>query len=165
MEKVFEALEKIKEEFCCDPAYYRLNSEFEILYQALNDLKDIKESEPSKAMECLKNLRKSANTFCQHMPEQCELNKKYADTINQALLKAQELEKENAEYKEVLRIIFEKNIDLNEIRTLNTYENYQARMNYKYGNSIEWDNEVTINYLKLLTEEEFDLLKRYLNGK
>lgn len=40
---------------------------------------------PSDALNSLENLRKSANTFCQHIPEQCELNKKYADTIKQAL--------------------------------------------------------------------------------
>lgn len=70
---------------------------FVYLDKVLAELKAIKEANPNEATKCLESLRKSANTFCQHLPEQCELNKKYADTIKQALLKAQEQKKENAE--------------------------------------------------------------------
>ena len=48
-------------------------------------------------------LRKSANTFCQHIPEQCELNKKYADVIEQALLNKS---KKEQGFDIVLQIIF-----------------------------------------------------------
>lgn len=46
MRKELEALEKIKKEFGCDPAYYGLNLDFEILQQALTELQAIKEAEP-----------------------------------------------------------------------------------------------------------------------
>ena len=92
MDKEFEALEdfkELKEVLANQKIKYAgiVNFNLDTIEQALAELKAIKEAKPSEALKCLENLRKSANTFCQHMPEQCELNKKYADTIKQALLK------------------------------------------------------------------------------
>ena len=83
---IIETEIKVNQELGVVNPYY---NDYEIILQALQRLEAIDNAEPNEAMECLESLRKSANTFCQHMPEQCELNKKYADTIKQALLKAQ----------------------------------------------------------------------------
>jgi len=58
-------------------------------------------------------------------------------------------EKENAEYKEVLRIIFEKNIDVEKLK-------YRLRVE-------EDDDDVYLHYKYdlIMTREEFELLKRW----
>jgi hypothetical protein len=59
-------------------------------------------------------------------------------------------EKENAEYEEVLKLVFDKKVDIYHLSKSKTVEDY---------NSI-WDSSTYC-----LTEEEFDLLKRWQNGK
>jgi len=92
MEKVFEALERLKTapSFMGGTAEYKFNSnsqvpllqDYELVKQALTELKQIKEAEPSEAFERLENL-------CDEFP----ILKKDWKIINQALLKAQEQEK------------------------------------------------------------------------
>ena len=87
MEKVFEALDCLALEVPIG------NKEIAILKSALLELKAIKEAKPSEAMECLEELRSNLGVI-------------YDDTLNtieQALLKAQELEKENAELNQHIK--------------------------------------------------------------
>jgi len=150
MEKEFEALEFIKEKF----AYLEYNcenfnvprKELNTLHNALTELKSIKEAEPSEAMECLET----------ESSKHCFWLKNY-NTIKQALLKAQEMEKENAELKEVLEIIKDKNVDIWLVNSCFIVEQYNFSI-IKISNS-------NVFTLFTLTQEEFDLLKRWNNGK
>lgn len=142
MEKEFEALESlnyIKEKFAMleyqNENYIVPKKDLDTIEQAILELKSIKESKPSEAMKCLESLRKSANTFCQHIPEQCELNKKYADTIKQALLKVQEQEKENEILKEIIKSLFDRGCPLHQYNDT------------KFGLVIEVDDECSITHL------------------
>ena len=63
--------------------------------QALAELKQIKEAKPSEAMECLEKLP--------YMSQGYGNWKEYYNIIKQALLKAQELEKENAELNQHIK--------------------------------------------------------------
>ncbi len=87
MDKVFEALDCLALEVPIG------NKEIAILKSALLELKAIKEAKPSEAMECLEELRSNLGVI-------------YDDTLNtieQALLKAQEQEKENAELRQHIK--------------------------------------------------------------
>jgi len=66
------------------------------------------------------------------------------EAIKQELVKAEDLEKENTEYKKALEIVFKKNVDIRYLKTCNTLGDY----NYCQYLSDE------------LTEEEFNLLKK-----
>ena len=218
MDKVFEALEEIGNIDLGDNPYKKFednklknvyNKEFAILYNAIAELKAIKEAEPSEALRKLddisylvlneiddlknKELWKSYfNTIKQALlkqlsgsqytnivldeavkpseameclnwlnatiPQWCrEKDKEHPDTIapiKQSLLKAQELEKENAEYKEVLDIIFEKNVSIEDLKWCinNPKKLTTPLLNYN----------IDRNKNDKLTEEEFDLLKQYI---
>ena len=105
------------------------------LRTALTELKDIKEAKPSEAMERLERLLN-----CNDDDYTLGYQQKDHKLLRQSLLKAQEQEKENAEYKEVLKIIFKKNVN---IRSLKAYDLEEYNMVYE----------------NKLTKEEFDLLK------
>jgi len=84
---------------------------FKTIEQALIELNAIKEAKPSKAMEELDFIGKECYVEMGDAEEDCILfAKDYIgyNTIKQTLQKAQELEKENAELKEIVRIIIEK---------------------------------------------------------
>ena len=119
--KYLESLEKIKQEFNCDPEYYGLGVDFEIVESALNRLETIDNAEPSEALECLEKLNGmeiSSMPFSdEYGTQEVDLNdirkvgsqlntdfREYIDTIKQALLKAQEpkqyLKWEDLEFKE-----------------------------------------------------------------
>lgn len=75
--------------------------------------------------------------------------------IKQALIKEQTIERENAELKEVFKIISEKNVDILAIKESKTLEDY---------NRNAWEVEhysKCKGYRLQLTQEEFDLLKKY----
>ena len=86
--------------------------------------------------------------------------------------KNNELEKENAELKakeqkehSVLEIIKEKYPDVVEVKLCNNYEHYKLRMSSKHDTEIvkiDWNDRSLLDYLLLLTEEEFYLLKEVL---
>lgn len=71
------------------------------------------------------------------------------DTIEQGLIKAQEMENENAELKEALRIIKEKDVDIFMLNDLENLEDYNGCISIKYGEYYQ------------LTQEEYDLLMKY----
>ena len=118
---------------------------FDLILSKLKELQAIKESKPSEAMRCLEELGEfetdDINGEDIKLKDDNDL-KNYYNTIKQALLKSQEQEK-------VLGIIFEKNVDIIMIRMSETLD--------KYNQMIYKDN---FNR-KELTQEEFDLLKRY----
>ncbi len=107
--------------------------------QALTELKDIKEAEPSEAMECLRNLRYHAlNAWV------AESVQKDYNIVEQALLKAQEQEK-------VLEIIRQKNVNIGLVNVLGSVEQYNQTYVYDNMLNVKW----------CLTQEEFDTLKRW----
>ena len=92
--------------------------------------KAIDNTNPNEALECLAKIK---DTFG------CDMvyyHSNSIDTIKQALIKAQEQEK-------VLKIIFEKGIDIGWLRQCKTVEEYNYHCEAKH-----------------LTQEEFDTLKR-----
>ena len=62
-------------------------------------------------------------------------------------------------------IVVKKPECIREVKSWKTFENYQNAMNKKYEfvygvpNKIEWDNKQHLDYVGLLTEEEFNTLK------
>lgn len=159
MDKEFEALEEIGNIDLGDNPYKKFDTnklknvygvEFATLYKAITELKTIKESNPSEALETIANTG-ICNVYANTILDYCQLE---YDTVKQELLKAQELKKENAEYKEVLRIIKEKpqaELSLIQLGEIKTYEEYLDRTQQWEG--IYWD--------MIYTEEEFDLLNHY----
>ena len=139
--KYLESLEKIKQEFNCDPEYYGLGVDFEIVESALNRLETIDNAEPSEALECLMYLKAEFRDYPSAF-----------NSIKNALLKAQK------EHK-ALEIIKEKNVnmfgfkrDIKQLGNRFTYKYYQSNLgNYHSGFNIQE-----------LTEEEFNLLKEVL---
>lgn len=110
---------------------------FVYLDKALKRLESIDNTEPSEALEGLQHIKKY------YVPEPCSSTTyDYLETIKQALLKAQEQEKVIDLIKELKRL----GDNINDILEYDTYEDY---INSKW----DWSYE--------LTEEEFDLLKRY----
>ena len=84
--------------------------------QALTELQQIKSAEPTKALECLEEIKRYAKSDIESIPlsykDFCiKKNKEIdelVDTIKQALLKAQELEKENAYIEKVKTMLKQK---------------------------------------------------------
>ena len=122
--------------------------ELQICYLAKRMLA-IENTNPSEAMKCLEDLRKQVS-FANS--DGCIFDDIYDDIIKdielikQDLLKAQEQEKENAEYKKVLKIIKEKRANINWIEKCKTLDEYNDTLNH-------WEFA--------LTQKEFDTLKRY----
>lgn len=96
MEEVFKALDNL--EGCAEGI--EVESYYDILYQALTELKAIKEAKPSEALKSLEEMY----TLCTPQRTYYKLDK-CNNVIKQSLLKAQEQEKENSELKELLRVI------------------------------------------------------------
>lgn len=123
----------------------QINEALDTIKQALKRLEAIDNSNPSKALKGLKHIKKY------YVPEPCTATTyNYLEIIEQSLLKTQEQEK-------VLEIVFEKRIDLESFYATfieNDYDyNYYEEMYGTYGKY-------------KLTEEEFNLLKRYFeNGR
>ena len=70
--------------------------------------------------------------------------------------------------EKMLRVILEKDVNLTDIKVLNNYEDYKVRIGcaYAYGKAdIEWNNKTRLDDLKLLTQEEFDLIKEWLENE
>jgi hypothetical protein len=142
--------------------------------------KELDELIPDNPLDCLKALRKSANTYCSFNNAQCEYNKALADNIEKALQRLESIDNaklsealkwlekykstilfnttivENAllktqEQERVLEIVKEKEVNLGMLKTCKTVEQYNA------GCRIFERNE--------LTQEEFDLLKKWSEGE
>lgn len=121
------------------------NKEFGTINQALLELQFIKESKPSEALEKLDKINNYLNDVYDYKEIEAE-RRKDIDTIKQALIKAQEQEK-------VLKIIFEKNVNIGLVKVLGSVGQYNQTYVYDNMRNVKW----------CLTEEEFDLLKRYCN--
>lgn len=102
----------------------------------------------SKELEALDGLFDLVT--CQGSFEQAQ---KYYNTLEESILKAQEQEKENAEYKKILNIIKEKKVDIYILNDLGTLEEYNEWVLKKYGTYYQ------------LTQEEFTLLKRWIENE
>ena len=136
--------------------------------QALTELKAIKEAKSSEAMESLERIDKEYATI-EHEDFKICFN-----TIKQALLKAQEQEKENKVLKacikdweddyehlkfalekkeKALDIIKNKKVNMYHIWVFDNYQQYKEHYPFSEYHAIE----------DMLTFEEFDLLKKQLN--
>ena len=156
-----EALKRIRQETC--PATYMQDFDKEeccnIIEKALLELKAIKEAKPSEALEKLKRIRHIEIGFdTKGNPVTIEHTNTYP-IIYQALLKSQEQEK-------VLEIIKNKCLFTNNLRyaTFINYEYYKEECSNEFNTEvvkIDWNDKKLLDYLKLLTEQEFDLLKRW----
>lgn len=136
----FEALKRIKQETC--PATYMpdFNKEecCDVIEKALLELKAIKESKPSKALEELENVIEEITISNADLRNTLKVSVLIA-TIKQALLKAEKLEK-------VLEIIKEKYVAIFWVKESKSVDEY----NYGTGETMK------------LTQQEFDLLKEVL---
>lgn len=128
-----------------------LKEEIDIVNNALLELKAIKEAKPSQALECLKEIdsmqfHRSIDTYVYEIKSEIS-ETQYLDntnefyTIKQALIKAQEQEK-------VLNIIKEKDVDTFMLMLCDNVEQHNSGLKNKPN--------------RQLTQEEFDLLKRWL---
>lgn len=120
-----------------------LKEEIDIVNNALLELKAIKEAKPSEALEIVKMLLNAGNSEKHLLNLSNSSIRLEIIKIGEALLKSQEQEK-------VLSIIKEKNVDIKLLKLSTTWLDYYTRVKHKTG----YDTE--------LTEEEFDLLKRWL---
>lgn len=158
----------------------------ECIKEKLQRLESIDNAKPSEALKELENIKNFEGSYGTLYDSHCE----ELDTIKQALLKAQEQEKENADYgsarerwkivcqmikrmfgfdieekwsgddkvitqtlikaqdmEKVLSIIKEKDVDIVELKSAKTVEDY----NLQFCGGVS----------EPLTEEEFELLKKY----
>lgn len=127
-----------------------LKEEIDIVNNALLELKAIKEAKPSEALESvdyienkLGDLRYEYKRTNNHRCDDLFIQEHIFNTIKQALIKAQEQEK-------VLSIIKEKNVDIKLLKRSINWLDYYTRVKHKTGEDTK------------LTQEEFDLLKRWL---
>lgn len=154
--------------------------DYEFLKNALAELKAIKESNPSDALKLINIFLKcfGENDFLE-----VEIAKEDINTIEQALLKAQELESENNalleenkdlyvelafsekqykeliectnQYKKVLEIIKEKQVNISLLRYC---------LDEWVDSLYQYNKRTNIEKFKL-TQEEFDLLKSWLDNR
>ncbi len=163
--EMLEALEKLLEGYSKGMAG---RSYYDTIKRALTELQAIKESNPSEALECLE--RVSELQYIDHW----ESREKEIKTIENALLKAQEQDFNNKnivipffnelidlfetndidemldkikEQEKVLEIIKNKDVDMYSLRRCKTVEEYNSKF--------------AIDEYQELTQEEFDLLKRW----
>ena len=126
--------------------------EFNIVKQALLELKAIKESNPSEALNKLLD-RANHDEYLSRIGTEKAVkflneNQMFVTVIKQAVLKAQE--QENVEYKKVLEIVFKKKIvDIKWLKASRDYKEYNAKMLDLY----DLDS--------VLIEEEFELLRKW----
>lgn len=115
-----------------------LSNDTNLIRQALTELDQIKNATPSEALECLEEMYEIS---CDGRKPEYTLY----ECIEQFILKAQEQEK-------VLEIIFEKNVDILELRIF--IENYVDKIALNlYNSKVRKDWQ--------LTKEEFNTLKEY----
>ena len=168
MSKELEALDELfayNTAFLPKRSFERVQKYFDIIEPALQRLEAIDNAKPNEALECLKRLditirystiddeghslkepRKMINSFDEEFT-----------TIKKALIKAQEQEK-------VIKIVFEKRVDIPYL-----YELFECIKQGKdtIESALKQYNDSVKNGVNAhqLTQEEFDLLKRYFDGK
>jgi len=114
-----------------------VDKDFQIVQQELQRLEAIDNANPSEALECLEEMWELS---CDSRKPEYGLY----DTIKQVLLKAQEQEK-------VFKIIKERQVNFSLLMISNNVEDYNFYI----------PNIPYVEHKRCLTEEEFDLLKRY----
>lgn len=140
--EALKCLEKIKDSFGCDMAYYNLNSEYETVEKAL-----IKALDQEKENTDYGSARERWKIICQTIKRMFDfdIEEKWSGddkVITQTLIKSQEQAK-------VLEIIKEKDVDVFRFKKLdfNTFNQLQKSCR-----------------LPEITEQEFELLKRWLRN-
>ena len=166
MSKELEALKQVKNFLGYNYCSVDLPNELRTIEQALERLEAIDNANPSEALEELEMLH-DCSTAMQELPSsnwieyaetEAELDLKlhfaYLD-IKQSLIKSQEQEK-------VLEIIKEYQVDIWLLKQCD-YENYiriRKEAMVSIGQIVNEDGIILENEI---TQEEFDLLKRYCN--
>lgn len=143
MSKGLEALNRVRNKFI--DFFHEDFPDFDILEQAITELKAIKETNPSEALKCVGVLKEEdcITTLVQG---------KALETIRQYILKAQEQEKILEKRKKALEIINKKCdfMPLSKIKNL-SYDLY-----------VRWFDLNHYDAKLLLTQQEFDLLSEVL---
>lgn len=127
---------------------------YDVIKQALTKLESIENANHSEVMNCLKELT------WQLYGDTLDIDKsRFSLPIKNALLKAQEQEK-------VLEIIKEKEIDIHLLKAcitcyVDSLNAYNSEIKKLHSNHKDYQNKPLSFYL--LTQEEFELLKRYFN--
>ena len=137
-----EALDRL---YKCNDDDYTLGyqrHDYKLLQEALQRLEAIDNAKPSEALKCIDVLKEDGCITTLYQGKALE-------TIRQTLLKAQEQEK-------VLDIIKKKNVDVYNLKTCINLEHYNSEIRLKNQN-----NTYSYEIWYELTQEEFDLLKRY----
>ena len=164
MSKELEALKKVK---------YNSSKEvveaFDVIEKGLQRLESIDNTNLSEAMKHFNHFEKWYDKICYHTVTSFQLDTDLS-TIKQALIKTQTneeilqkyyqegitldsvrvLKQERDNYKKVLNIIKEKDVDIYILEGCKTVDEYNSKIVHIVGETRE------------LTEEEFDLLKRWL---
>ena len=138
---------------CITKSYF--DDKFPIIEQALQRLEAIDNAEPSEALKCLDKIAKQIEL--DEDTDYWEIRNAHK-TVENALIKAQK------EHK-ALEIIKEKYPNVVEVKLCKDYEHYKLRMSSKHDTEIvkiDWNDKSLLDYLLLLTEEEFNLLKEVL---
>ena len=115
-----------------DDAAIAAVDQIDIIEKALQRLEAIDNANPSEVLEFLETIKTTKEL------------KPFLEQTKQYILKAQEM-------KKVLKVIFEKNVDIYLLNDLGTLEEYNEWVLKKYGTYYQQ------------TQEEFDLVKRYCN--
>lgn len=146
--KELDALERVDDYVDKDYDYCQrgdYSKDYKLIKQALQRLEAIDNANPSKAMDymkslfkCWEHLVKKDNLEIKEVELEKYIFKENYDAIKQALIKAQEQEK-------VLEIIKKKNVLINGLKHSMTLGLYNKCL----------DDDM------ILTQEEFELLKRY----
>lgn len=100
-----------------------------VVEQAIKEYEAIKNTEPTKAMECLESM------YARLPQWDLSRNIDQYNTIKQALLKSQEQEKENELLKEIIKSLFDRGCPLHQYTDKD------------FGLTIEVDNEFSIMHL------------------
>lgn len=202
MSKELEAFERIKTEGDIEGNElhcFMNDDDINIVENGLRRLESIENTTPSEALECLEqwygfliadNDTLFSNGNVNYIEHQNRMGKIYDEynTIKQALLKAQELEKENDELLQAVALFKQKLEDTNDIKIATTMMKQldknisleKEKNKYKKTLEIIKSKNVDISYLKYdchfelclynkymedskkLTQEEFNLLKEVL---
>jgi hypothetical protein len=94
MNKEFEALDDFMDLVTCQDCFEKAQKCYDIIEEALNELKAIKESNLSEALEYVENIQSEIEWAFEFNGRKIdEYEPEYFDTIKQALLKAQENER------------------------------------------------------------------------
>ena len=132
------------------------NRNYTIIYP-IQRLESIDNTKPSEAL-------KELNEIIEYITEDKKVKYKATilfdcEIIKDALLKAQKQE-------QAFKLINKKLVDLSDVRYCLNYEHYKKGKSKEFDTKIvkiDWNDNVLLDCLNLLTQEEFDLLKEALS--